>query len=131
MPPEMNTYVNNYLDLIAEHLATMAVLNEKTFDKEGFKQFVIDMCNKLYNFNENKNLITGGVSSPRKVNRSIVPSKRTGRSRRRSQTKKLLKSWFVQCIILISFFGSIFCAYIAYVKFNHLVSTMTQTGTVF
>lgn len=131
MPPVMNTYVKKHLDFIAEHLATMAVLNEKTFDKEGFKKFVIDMCNKLYNFNEKEKLMTGGVRSPPQWNRSMVQSKRTGSSRRRSQTKELLNSWFVQCIILISLFGSIFCAYIAYVKFNHLVSTMTQTGTVF
>jgi hypothetical protein len=127
MPPEMNTYVNKHLDFIAEHLATMAVLNEKTFDKEGFKKFVIDMCNKLYNFNENKKLMTGGVRSPLSIGRP----KHTGRPRRRSQMKELLNSWFVQCIILISLFGSIVCAYIAYVKFNHLVSTMTQSGSVF
>lgn len=154
MPPKMNTYVKKHLDFVAGHLSDMSLLNESAFDKEKFKKFVIDMCNKLYNFNENEKLQeeqTGGVRPERALSprpqdsapgsgyaTSLVPSdNRTRRSRGSShsrmgrQTSDLLNSWFVQCIILISLLGSIFCAYIAYVKFNNLVSTMTQTGTVF
>jgi len=142
----ISPYVTEYLDFIDGHLTDMSLLNGIAFDNAKFKQFVFDMCNKLYVYNQNNEKLdkvgqSGGVKeralSPSGYKMSLVPSdkQRSRRSRGRhsqsSYVKDLLNSWFVQCIVLISLLGAIFCAYIAYVKFNHLVSAVTRTGSVY
>lgn len=135
--PKLNKDVNEYIDLLSDHFDKILGLNGYSFNRSGFNGFLIEMCNKLYNFMLNEKVITGGTrrraQSPvrEEEQHSLVNSNSKTPYRRRFNTKALINSWIVQCIILISLLGSIFMAYIAYSKFNHMLDVNTQTGSVF
>lgn len=145
--PKLDKEVHEYIDFLSGQLYDISQLNGHSFNMDGFKSYSIEMCNKLYNFNMNEGILLGGSknrrsASPDPMSTALVSRNRSVKSRRsvqRSKTlhrfkksaRRILKSWTVQCIILISLLGSIFMSYIAYAKFQQLVNTITQTGTVF
>ncbi len=144
--PELDPDVKKMFDKITGYIETImrSPSVNLTFDKEAFQSSITEMLNKLYTFlqqqqrghSSKRRTVRGGMkriangrsrsaepagSQPPPDDGSIPPSSRSGSSS---------VSWSQHCIMMFLMLSSLFMVYIAYVKFNQTLETVTSTGTV-
>ena len=151
--PEIDADTKEMVDKITGYIKQIIDGLKMSFDEKAYQSFINEMWDKLYTFLQQqqrghsskrkrmRKTVRGGTrplleneqrrprqhsadpngSQPPPDDGSIPPSSRSGSSS---------VSWSQHCIMLFLMMSSLFMVYIAYVKFNQTLKTVTSTETV-